>query len=55
MTVVVSVQHGRIPRSNSYFTVTVSIFIWSDILVIRSNVTLPNRALIRSDFIRYDG
>ena len=42
------------PTSNSYFTVTVFIFIWSDILLIRSNAMLSNRALTHSDFIRYN-
>ena len=50
MTVVVSVQDGGI----SYFTATVFILILSDILAIKSNVTLSNGALTRSDFIRYD-
>ena len=50
MTVVVSAD----PTSISYFTTTIFIFIWSDVPVIRSNVT-SNRALTRSDFIRYDG
>ena len=40
---------------NSYFTATVFIFIWSDILVIKSKVIVSNRALTDSDFIRYDG
>ena len=51
MTVVLSAG----PTSISYFTTTIFIFISSDIPVIRSNVTLSNRALTRSDFIRYDG
>ena len=34
---------------------TSNTFIWSDILVIRSNVPLSNRVLTHSDFIRYSG
>ena len=48
----VSVQ---IPRVILIPAATVFIFIWSDILVIKSNVTLSKRALTRSDFFRYDG
>ena len=41
-------------NDNTYFTATLFIFIWSNILVISSNVTLSNHALTLSEFIRYD-
>ena len=58
MTAVVSVQHGSqwaVSTCNSYFTATVFITIWSDILVLRSNITLSNRAFnsLRFRWIRW--
>ena len=48
------VQHSS-SHVQLLFTATVFIPIWSDILMLRSNIALSNRAVIRSDFIRCDG